>query len=528
MPDRRLSRLIEAVCDDTFDARIELFGEVGRGGMGTVYRGLRREDGVPVAIKELDPENAVDVDRFLKEAEVLEALDHPGIVRYYEHGALRDGRHYLAMQWLEGVSLSERLRDGPLSVASALAIARQVAHALAHAHARGVVHRDLKPANLMLLDGPEIRAILLDFGIARRTDCDDQTLTRTGQIVGTPGYFAPEQLTEGAVVDGRADVFALGCVLFEMLTGRKAFGARAVVSALVDVMTREPEPVDHAQAPKRVGALVRAMLAKAVERRPTAERVADELALLERALVAGDGAVLDLTSPLLPGDDAVTAPASVTPSPATPRALLGLGVLSLVAVGTWIGTRDASPSSSPASAAVATASLPICDRDRREGCLARCEEGEAEACLRHGEALSHGTHGYARDRTTGLTFLRRACDGGVGRGCVTGSTILRLEAKDEPVATWAGDFEALLVRGCELGLGNACRRLAAHLWEGEVVSKDAARATQVGERGCTLGDDVACRHLADWYGADEAKAKSALDRACRRHDTIACTALKKR
>jgi serine/threonine protein kinase len=182
------------------------------GGMGAVYRATDEHTGETVAVKLMHPGDDGRVERFAREAVALATLRHPAIVRYVAHGVSADGQHYLAMEWLEGEDLHARLeREGRLGVSESLALVGRIAGAVGAAHARGMVHRDLKPGNIFLVGGQIGRAKLLDFGIARLGLA--APVTRAGQWVGTPGYMAPEQVREGATVDARADVFALGCVL---------------------------------------------------------------------------------------------------------------------------------------------------------------------------------------------------------------------------------------------------------------------------------------------------------------------------
>ncbi len=349
MADGGLSRLLDAVCDDTFAARIEVFEEAARGGMGVVYRASIRATDEPIAIKELSPTDDVDIERFLREAAVLERMDHPGIVRYREHGALRDGRYYLAVDWLDGEDLRTRLNRDGMSTELAVAVARQIAEALAHAHGLGVVHRDVKPANIMLLDrdGVTPRTVLVDFGISRQVHAEHETITRSGQIVGTPGYFAPEQLTAGAVIEGRTDVFALGCVLFEMCAGERAFAGDDVVQLLVDVITSEPVDVRERRGdvPPRVATLLKAMMDKDATRRPTAAEVALELSEIGEALGDHDDAVLSARSPLLSEHPtagvAVTSPSATRPERQRDARLLIVVapfiVVAAIAVVAWWG-----------------------------------------------------------------------------------------------------------------------------------------------------------------------------------------------
>ncbi|HEX8108814.1 MAG TPA: serine/threonine-protein kinase [Kofleriaceae bacterium] len=202
---------------DLLEERFEIEDRIQGGGMGEVFRARDRVSGEPVAIKVIasghDPRGA----RFAREVRLLSELSHPAIVRYVAHGVTAPGVPFLVMEWLDGEDLRRRLEREPLTIGESVALAARVAEALGVAHARGIVHRDLKPSNLFLPDRRIDQVKVLDFGIARRDGLTH--LTRTGTLIGTPGYMAPEQARSHEVVDARADVFALGCVLFECLTG---------------------------------------------------------------------------------------------------------------------------------------------------------------------------------------------------------------------------------------------------------------------------------------------------------------------
>ena len=217
--------------------------QLGEGGMGAVYLGQHELIGRHAAIKVLLPELSAhrgNVDRFFNEARATSMVSDPGIVQIYDFGFTADQSAYIVMEYLDGEPLSARLhRLVALAPAEALRITRQVAGSLAATHAAGIVHRDLKPDNLFLIRDPEApggeRAKILDFGIAKLGDDDpgNRVVTRTGQIIGTPTYMSPEQAA-GQPVDHRADIYSLGCVLFQMLTGRPPFdiaGTYAVISA---------------------------------------------------------------------------------------------------------------------------------------------------------------------------------------------------------------------------------------------------------------------------------------------------------
>ncbi len=217
--------------------RFALESLAGEGGMSVVYRATDRLSGDVVALKVLREVEGLDPERFTREAQLLAELSHPAIVRHIAHGSL-DGRAWLAMEWLTGEDLYDRLERQALTVAESVTVARRVCEALAAAHARGIVHRDIKPPNVFLPDGDVARARVLDFGIAR-TSRGQRALTRTGAVLGTPGYMAPEQVRGERDVDARADLFSVGCLLFECLAGRPAFEGDTPVAILARILIEE-------------------------------------------------------------------------------------------------------------------------------------------------------------------------------------------------------------------------------------------------------------------------------------------------
>ncbi|MCC6555841.1 MAG: protein kinase, partial [Polyangiaceae bacterium] len=262
--------------------------EAASGGMGTVFRAADRLDGSTVALKVLRRHDAFDAGRFDRESRILAELNHPGIVRYVAHGATDDGEQYLAMEWLEGEDLSARLSRRALSPIESLAVLRRTADALGFAHAKGVIHRDVKPSNLFLVAGDVRRLKVLDFGIAR-PERETTRLTYTGGILGTPGFMAPEQIEGQIVQSPTADVFSLGCVAFECLTGRPAFEGAHMMAALAKLLFHEPPRLRELrpEIPEPLERLVARMLAKNPEARPRdAGEVASELARLDGVLAA--------------------------------------------------------------------------------------------------------------------------------------------------------------------------------------------------------------------------------------------------
>src|SRR6266545_5713041 len=209
------------------EGRYTLERELGQGGMATVFLARDLRHGRAVAIKLLDPgvTSTIGVERFLREISITARLQHPHILTLIESGQ-EGGLVYYVMPHIEGESLRTRVsREPPLSVTGAVWIAREVADALAYAHGHGVVHRDVKPENILVADG---HAWVADFGIARAIETSgEKSLTMAGLPIGTPAYMSPEQAEGRPDVDGRSDIYSLGCVLFEMLTGRPPFVGRS-------------------------------------------------------------------------------------------------------------------------------------------------------------------------------------------------------------------------------------------------------------------------------------------------------------
>jgi serine/threonine protein kinase/Leucine-rich repeat (LRR) protein len=267
---------------------------LGQGGMGTVYLAEDTRLGREVAIKTLRPELAIipqAKERFLREARSAAKLEHDHIIPIYSVGEAADGTPYLAMPLLKGEPLDALIHrtGGPLPVALVVRLAREVASGLAVAHARKLIHRDIKPANIWL-EAPTGRVKILDFGLAKAADSGntaeaEMNLTASGAIVGTPAYMAPEQASNQPV-DGRADLFSLGCVLYELLTGQRAFAGPNTMSILMSLVKHTPPAPDMLglQCPAALSQLVMQLLEKDAARRPaSAEAVIQTLSELDIA-----------------------------------------------------------------------------------------------------------------------------------------------------------------------------------------------------------------------------------------------------
>jgi serine/threonine-protein kinase len=218
---------------------------IGEGGMGTVYEVRHRALGKRFALKALRKDLALDAEiaaRFIQEARTAAAVSHPGLVEITDFGRLESGQVYFVMELLEGTSLAALLRNGgPLPAARGLAIVRQLVHALKAAHDASIVHRDLKPDNIHIGrgDNDTDRVKIVDFGLAKVVG--SSKLTRAGMVFGTPHYMSPEQAA-GETVDHRADIYALGIVMYEMFTGKVPFEADSYMGVLTKHMYMTPAP----------------------------------------------------------------------------------------------------------------------------------------------------------------------------------------------------------------------------------------------------------------------------------------------
>jgi serine/threonine protein kinase len=256
----------------------KILAAAGAGGMGEVYKAADIRLNRTVAIKVLPARFSEDAEmkqRFEREAQTIAALNHPNICTLYDVGQ-QDGAEFLVMEYLEGETLAARIARGPMPLDEALKVAIAIADALDKAHGKGVTHRDLKPGNIMITDGG---AKLLDFGLAKlrqqaspmnpsSSDPTSANTTTPGAILGTMQYMAPEQL-EGKEADARTDIFAFGAVLYEMVSGKRAFEGKSRAHLIAAIVSADPEPLskERPEAPPALDFLVKRCLAKDPEER---------------------------------------------------------------------------------------------------------------------------------------------------------------------------------------------------------------------------------------------------------------------
>ncbi|HEU0036510.1 MAG TPA: serine/threonine-protein kinase [Kofleriaceae bacterium] len=248
--------------------RFEILSQAGTGGMGSVFRARDRQSGKLVAVKVLKVDRMFDVARFEREAQTLAAVHHPNIVDYIAHGEA-EGLHFLVQEWVDGITLATHATTIGTTAQEAVTISLGIARALEAIHSSGLIHRDIKPANVILAGGEAERIKLVDFGIARLAN-EAGVLTRTGMLIGTPAYMSPEQARGLLQIEAAADVWSLGCVLFELLTGQVAFSGKTPAAIRAKVLLGEPPAFARRcpEAPDELCELLLDMLEKEPGQRP--------------------------------------------------------------------------------------------------------------------------------------------------------------------------------------------------------------------------------------------------------------------
>jgi len=318
---------------------------IGAGGVGSVYRADHVLLGKPAAVKVLRPEYSLDpeiVERFFNEAKLTTSIKHPGIVEVFDFGYTEDGRAYLVMELLEGMPLADQiLARAPLRELEAAMLLRSVCNGLIAAHAKGVIHRDLKPDNIFVISDADssigVRTKILDFGIAKLASVGPApSTTLTGSVMGTPTYMSPEQCRGIGALDGRTDLYALGCIYYEMLTGRPPFTEEGFGELLAAHMFNAPEPPSQ-HVPTVSAAsdeLALALLAKSPDDRvPSAMELAHRLTAIaggeprrsREVAIVGDDIALVPTKQRRPKSTTLSSTASeLTPVPTAPRSRFGV------------------------------------------------------------------------------------------------------------------------------------------------------------------------------------------------------------
>ncbi|MCU0897382.1 MAG: protein kinase [Burkholderiales bacterium] len=353
--------------------RYEVLGELGRGAMGVVYRARDPVIDRVVAIKTIDPKLSGDAlahfrEGFFREARSAGRLNHPCIVTIYDAGEADDVA-FIAMEVLGGPTLRETLDERSLSVSRAVDIAMQVAYGLSFAHEHGVIHRDIKPANIVLVGKRRVK--IADFGIA---EIATAASTVVRQVAGSPKYMSPEQI-KGGEIDGRSDVFSLGAVAYEMLTGRPPFGGDSLNAIMFAVLESDPPPPSaiNRRVPPDLDAIVMRMLAKSLdERYANARALYRELRQWQKSRgqdpEAAAAALREKASPAKPaaGDDTVVLPPPAEGAQRLPtwrRAAIGAGAITLLvsAMAAWwiAGRESAEKEREAATLAARVAASPV-------------------------------------------------------------------------------------------------------------------------------------------------------------------------
>jgi serine/threonine-protein kinase len=293
------------------DGRYELVAQIGQGTFGRVFRGYDQRLARPVAVKLIKPWWTEDPEwshRFEREAQLMARVSAPGIVQIYDIGHAEEGLYYVA-ELVDGESLADRLSRGPLAPADALEVAEQLCRALAHAHAQRVVHRDVKPANVLITDRGEVK--VGDFGVARLAEGTSDG--PAGTILGTPRYMAPEQ-ARGANPTPATDVYGVGVVLYEMLSGRPPFVERSAVELALRHLTDPPPPLPRGTPPALAGIVARALAKDPTERYADAREMADALARARPSVAQAQSSLAPARAWLQPEAQGGTAP-TTAPQP---------------------------------------------------------------------------------------------------------------------------------------------------------------------------------------------------------------------
>jgi serine/threonine-protein kinase len=349
--------------------RVRIERAIARGGMGKVYYGEQVRMKRPCAIKILDPRLAGGGDagefarRFQLEASTAAKLTHPNVVTIFDYGETEDGRCFIAMEYLEGRSLSDELKkSGPIAAERAIHITRQAARALREAHMLGVVHRDMKPGNVFLVEQDDDTDFVkvLDFGLVKETSqSEQQEHTQIGQIMGSPRYMAPEQV-QGKAVDGRTDIYSLGVMLYAMLAGKPPFDKATELSTMMAQVSDPPPPIGSIAPDVLLPPGLEAVVMKCLAKRPE-----DRFASMEELITAlklRPGAMTTESDSGRQPSPLLMAAAQATPNPPAPQRrgtmlfILAVAAVVGVALTAALLTREETP---PPAAAAPPSAAPL-------------------------------------------------------------------------------------------------------------------------------------------------------------------------
>ncbi len=548
----------------------KIVGELGKGGMGAVYVAEHSLIGKKVAVKVLLPKfsaNADIVQRFFNEAKAAAMIQHSGICEVFDFGKLPSGEGYIVMEFLQGESLTARLkRDGVVPFAELVGIARQVAAAVGAAHAKEIVHRDLKPDNVYLLPDEAmpfgVRVKVLDFGIAKLADDGepDEVKTQAGELLGTPFYMSPEQCRGAGEVDARSDIYALGCILYQMATGTVPFDAKGTGALIAAHIYEDPPPprtIDANLAPALEKVILRALAKDVKDRQQTMDALVDEL---EAASIPPrtTGVVATAapsraeppkaTSPAKPAQSAQSVqasqptspkppPSSLPPlpplaSPARRNKMIGMVVAGVAAVAILIfamrGKDRSAGKGAGGAAAIATDAAPVASvtpvdaaplQPTADAAPLTCDAGDLAACV------AIADRGALTDPAAAATLYKKACDGGVVDGCVRhGLAVERGRGVERDLSrAFAIYFEA-----CDKKHADGCALLASMYEDGKGVNTDTSKAVALYSRACENGSGQGCtgsgvlHAMGQGVTIDAARAAGLFTRACELGDPVGC------
>jgi uncharacterized protein len=546
---------------DLIDESYRLEEKVSEGGMGVVWRATDVKLGRPVALKFVLGEADESVlRRFAAEAKSLASIQSPHVALVYRSGLTRPvgGFPYIAMEWLAGKDLGQELAERTrLPTAEIVGYTLQLCEGLAALHDARIVHRDVKPSNIFLVDGPRGRTVkLVDLGIARRLETHSTRLTHERNIIGTPAYMSPEQIADGLNVDTRSDIWSVGVVLFEALSGElPLFGAGQlslmhIPSPLRPIIARCLTPRDL-----RFNTVdeLRSALCDALARIEKANQLPNHIAIAATLPFPTDPSSMPPVPPAIIHHPPLTGPVPQPPrsQPSARKALVPFAASILVA----------------GAAAVAYHLFPLPPRACKEAdlidCTTQCNRGNAESCTALGHLYEEG-QGVTRDDAHAVALYKQACDRGEARGCQNlGLMYWRGRGVFKPDGVQAvaafkqacaqgsvigcvnlgamyyhkshGDHDAisLFKNACDNGTARGCLWLGAMYETGSGgLTIDGVRAVALYEQACRSGDATGCyalglEHIGGVGGLtkDEAKAVTLFKQACAKGEAEACLVL---